>query len=258
MARTVLSFARSHAWVRIITRAATVRGLSPSATSRVWSAQNTRGQASRMSPCDRRTAPCSEGCSARSSSAVLYMESLAGEKGRLPRCVMKRGAGDLLTAPLEFNRRKSRLVFDEGSGQAHFQDLGRGTGLPTSPGRFLDEKALQGFFDNGFLVRELAVFDLLSKQPLQIIFEGDVHHAESSQPSGLRMPLWAPHFQVTSEGPCLAKAVLVPGRTMRWLHLLFRPLTRIWIRRATSTSFSVRHFRQRYAARRIGEHANRD
>ena len=132
---------------------------------------------------------CSEDSSARSSSAVLYMASLAGEQVRLPRCVMKIGAGDLPARPWKFNRCKSRLVFDEGTWKAHLQNLGRGACLPTSSGRFLNEKALQSFFDNGFLIRELAVLDLLSKKPLKIVCESDVNHGEYSQPL---WPLKAP------------------------------------------------------------------
>jgi hypothetical protein len=100
---------------------------------------------------------------------------------------MKIGAGDLPAGPWKFNRCKSRLVFDEGTWKALLQNLGRGACLPTSLGRFLNEKALQSFFDNGFLIRELAVVDLLSKKPLKIVCESDVNHGESSQPLGLRM-----------------------------------------------------------------------
>ena len=37
-----------------------------------------------------------------------------------------------------------------------------------------DEEEPQGFFDNGFLVRELAVLDLFSEPPLKIICKSDV------------------------------------------------------------------------------------
>jgi hypothetical protein len=100
---------------------------------------------------------------------------------------MKIGAGDLPAGPWKFNRCKSRLIFDEGTWKAILQNLGRGACLPTSLGRFLNEKAFQSFFDNGFLIRELAVVDFLSKKPLKIVCESDVNHGESSQLLGLRM-----------------------------------------------------------------------
>ena len=80
---------------------------------------------------------------------------------------MKIGAGDLPAWPWKFNRCKSRLVFDEGTWKPLLQNLGRGACLPTSLGRFLNEKALQSFFDNGFLIRELAVVDLLFEEAVE-------------------------------------------------------------------------------------------
>jgi hypothetical protein len=102
--------------------------------------------------------------------------SLAEEEARLPRCVMKSEAGDLPAAPWKFNRCERRLVFDEGTWKALLQNLGRGTCLLTALGRFLNEKALQSFFDNGFLIRELAVLDLVSNQSLKIVCESDFNH----------------------------------------------------------------------------------
>jgi hypothetical protein len=87
---------------------------------------------------------------------------------------MKIGAGDLPAGSWKFNRCKTRLVFDEGTWKALLQNLGRGACLPTSLGRFLNEKAFQSFFDNGFLIRELAVVDFLSKKPLKIVCESDM------------------------------------------------------------------------------------
>jgi hypothetical protein len=58
-------------------------------------------QASRMSPCDKRTCPCSEG----SPWAVLYidMASLAGVEGRLPRFLRQGRAGDFPAGTWEYN-----------------------------------------------------------------------------------------------------------------------------------------------------------
>jgi hypothetical protein len=120
------------------------------------------------------------------------MASLAGEEARLPRGVMRIRAGGLPARPWEFNRCKSRLIFDEGAWKALLQKLGRGACLPTSLGRFLNEKGLQSFFDNGFLIRELTVLDLLSKKPLQVVRECDANHVESSRPFGLRVAsIWS-------------------------------------------------------------------
>jgi hypothetical protein len=104
------------------------------------------------------------------------MESLAGEEARLSCYIMKINAVDLPARPWKFNRCERRLVFDEGTRKAFPQNLGRGARLPISPGRFLNEKALQSFFDNGFLIRELAVLDLVSNQSLKIVCESDVNH----------------------------------------------------------------------------------
>jgi len=134
----------------------------------------------------RGTTICSEGSSARSSSAVLYMASLAGEQVRLPRCVMKIGAGDLTARPWKFNRCEGRLVLNKGTWKARLQNLGQGAYPRTTVRRFLNEKALQSFFDNGLFIRELAVLDLPSEQPLKIVCESDVNHVESSQPPSVR------------------------------------------------------------------------
>src|SRR3954447_26324763 len=147
----------------MITRAGTVCGVSPSATARVWSAQNTRGQPSRMSPWDRGTTGCSAGRSARSPSAVLYMASLAGEEGRRPRRVGKRGAGGLPAGPGKFHGCQGGLVLEEGTGKALLRDLGRGARLRTSPGWPRDEKPPQGFSHHSLLIRELAILDLLAQ-----------------------------------------------------------------------------------------------
>jgi hypothetical protein len=122
------------------------------------------------------------------------MASIAEEGARVPRSVMKIGVGDLPAGPWKFNRCKSRLVFDEGTWKAVLQNLGRGACLPTSLGRLLNEKALQGFFDNGLLIRELAVVDLVSKKRLKIVCESDGNHVESSQPLGIRMARHNPSF----------------------------------------------------------------
>jgi hypothetical protein len=50
-----------------------------------------------------------------------------------------------------------------------------------------DEEEPQGFFDNGFLVRELAVLDLFSEPPLKIICKSDVHHGEPCQSRWLQI-----------------------------------------------------------------------
>jgi hypothetical protein len=59
---------------------------------------------------------------------------------------------------------ESRQVFDEGTWKALLKNLGTGACLA---GRFLNEKALQSFFDNGFLIWELAVLDLLFEEAVE-------------------------------------------------------------------------------------------
>jgi hypothetical protein len=100
---------------------------------------------------------------------------------------MKIRTGDLLAVPWEINRCDNRVILDKGTRKTFLQKLGRGACLRLPLGRFLDEKALQSFLDNRFLVRELAVLDLLSKKPLKIVCESDVHDGESCQPLGVPM-----------------------------------------------------------------------
>jgi hypothetical protein len=104
------------------------------------------------------------------------MTSFAGEEVRLPRCVMKINAGSLLAGSRKFHRCERRLVFDEGIWKTLVPNLGRSDCLSTCLGWFLNEKALQSFFDNGFLIRELAIGNLISQKPLKIVCESDVNH----------------------------------------------------------------------------------
>ena len=70
---------------------------------------------------------------------------------------------------------------------------------------FFNEKAPQSFFDNRFLVRKLAVVDLLLKKPLKFFFDGDVNHGESSQSVGLRPAPCNPISYITSRDAVVAK-----------------------------------------------------
>jgi hypothetical protein len=66
--------------------------------------------------------------------------------------------------------------------------LGKGAGLRALLGFSYEERS-QGFANDGLFIGELAVFDLLSKEPLKILSESDVHDGKSCQPLEVRMAL---------------------------------------------------------------------
>src|SRR5262245_43780453 len=82
--------------------------------------------------------------------------------------------------------------------------LGRRAHRGLSLVRLLDEEEPQDLFDDGLLVRELAVLDLLSKEPLKIVCESDVHHRESCQSWGLGWP------------PCMVPFPSIPQEPRGW------------------------------------------
>src|SRR4051794_7039427 len=128
MTRSVLSLARSQACVRTMIRARTLWGLSSSATRRVWSAQKTRGQSSKMSPWDRGT-DCPGVSSARRASVVLYMNLLAGETVWQPRRVNQTGTSDFRARSGQRHGGEHHLVLDEGAWGAPVLTPDRGAGL---------------------------------------------------------------------------------------------------------------------------------
>jgi hypothetical protein len=67
--------------------------------------------------------------------------------------------------------------------------LGKGAGLRALLSFSSCEERSQGFADDGLFIGELAVFDLLSKKPLKILSESDVHNGKSCQPLEIRMAL---------------------------------------------------------------------
>ena len=114
--------------------------------------------------------------SARSPSAVLYMNSVAGEKVRLPCDVLEIEAIDLLARSRNVPGCGFRLILNEGAWQT-FSLL---KAPRMSLGRFPGQEQSEGCFDHGLLARKLTVLDLHPEKPLEIISQSEIH-GESHQ-----------------------------------------------------------------------------